>query len=107
MRCWPGPDGTAPAVARVPPLSTGRCGLRAQVTEPPADPGGRELGGRERLFPGAAQIVDEASGEAELGVGGDDEPRPPVGGLGVADLRFGPAEGLLEQPECSPGVSLV
>jgi len=39
------------------------------------------------------------AGEAELGVGSDDDPRPAVCGLGVADLRGGPAEDLLEQPE--------
>jgi hypothetical protein len=30
---------------------------------------------------------------------GEGEPGPPVGGLGAADARLGPAECLLEQPE--------
>jgi len=32
-------------------------------------------------------------------MGGEHEPGPAVGGLGVTDLRGGPAEGLFEQPE--------
>jgi hypothetical protein len=50
-------------------------------------------------FPGAAEIGDEGAGEAELGVRGDDQPVPAVPGLGRADLRRGPAEGLFEQPD--------
>jgi hypothetical protein len=38
-------------------------------------------------------------GEAQLGMAGDDDPGPAVSGGRVADLRGGPAEDLLEQPE--------
>ena len=51
------------------------------------------------LLPRTAQILDEATREAELGMGGDDQPGPAVGGLGSTDLRTGPAQGLLEQPK--------
>ena len=51
------------------------------------------------FLPGAAQVLGEVGGEAELGVGGDDQPRPPVACFGGADLWGGPAQGLLEQPE--------
>jgi hypothetical protein len=38
------------------------------------------------------------AGQAELGVGGQDQPGPPVGLVGVAQPGPGPAEGLLEEP---------
>jgi hypothetical protein len=44
--------------------------------------GVRRPGGR-RLLPGAAEVVGQEPGEAELGVAGDDQPGPAVGGLGV------------------------
>ena len=40
-----------------------------------------------------------AAGRGGAGVGGDDEPGPAVGGGGVAELRAGPAELLLAEPE--------
>lgn len=52
-----------------------------------------------RVAPGAAQVLGEGAGEAELGVGGDDEPGPQIGAVGVTDFRGRPAEGLLPQPE--------
>src|SRR6266536_3585113 len=51
------------------------------------------------LLPRAAQVIGQRSREAELGVGGDDQPGPAVGGLRDAELGGGPAQGLLEQPE--------
>jgi hypothetical protein len=48
------------------------------------------------LFPGAAEVAGEGAGEQELGVGGDDDPHPPVGLLGRADLRGREAEGALQ-----------
>jgi transposase len=45
-------------------------------------------------------IDDVGDGDpTQLGVAGDGQPGPAVGGLGGAELRAGPAEGLLEQPE--------
>src|SRR5438128_6976705 len=74
-------------------------GLRAEVPEPSPDPGRGEPTGRGGSLPWSAQIAGERPGEAELGVAGDDQPGPPVGGLSIADLGCGPAQGLLEQPE--------
>lgn len=45
-------------------------GVRAEVPEPPADPGGGEPTGLAGPFPGVAQVLGEGPGEAELGVGG-------------------------------------
>jgi hypothetical protein len=70
-------------------------GLRADVPESPADPGGGEPARRGGPFPGQAQVGGQGPGEAELGVGGDDQPGPPVGGGRVTDGRGGPAEDLL------------
>lgn len=39
------------------------------------------------------------AGQPKLGVRGDGQPGPAVGGLGCAGLRAGPPEGLFEQPE--------
>ncbi len=64
-----------------------------------ADAGGSEPVRRAGFFPGTASVACEGAGETELGVGGDDQPGPAVGGLGGADLRGGPGEGLLEQAE--------
>src|SRR5437660_1791043 len=76
----------------------GQYGQRAvDVTETPADPGGGQPAGRAGPLPGQADVGGEAAGEVQLGVGGDDQPGPPVGGGGVADLRGGPSQDLLEQ----------
>lgn len=72
---------------------------RADVAKPPADPGGGEAAGLAGPFPGAPEILGEGPGEAELGVGGDDQPGPQVGRVGIPDLRGGPAQGLFHQPE--------
>ena len=93
-----------------------RVGVRGQVVLGFGAPAGRAV--FARMFrnprrtragvsrPGAAgfsqgrrRSVGEGPGEAELGVGGDDQPGPAVGGLRGAELRAGPAEGLFEQPE--------
>ena len=69
------------------------------MPEVAADAGGSEPIRGTWLLPGPAQVGCEWAGEAELGVSGEDEPGPAVGGLGGADLRGRPAEGLLEQAE--------
>ncbi len=74
-------------------------GRGVDVPESPPYPGGGEPARRGGLFPGAAQVGCQVAGEAELGVAGDDQPGPPVGGVRVADLGCGPAEDLLEQAE--------
>ena len=55
--------------------------------------------GRAGRSQGRRRSAASGAGQAELGVRGDDQPGPAVGGGGVAELRAGPAEGLLEQPE--------
>jgi hypothetical protein len=52
-----------------------------------------------RVVPRTAQVVGELAGQPELGMGDDDQPGPAVGGVGVAQLRGDPAEGLFEQTE--------
>lgn len=42
----------------------------------PGGPGGGEPTGLAGPFPGVAQVLGEGPGEAELGVGGDDQPGP-------------------------------
>jgi hypothetical protein len=69
------------------------------VAEPSSHAGGGEFAWFGGSFPGATEVLGEGPGEAELGVGGDDQPGPQVGGVGIPDLGDGPAEGLLEQPE--------
>jgi hypothetical protein len=67
--------------------------------ESPPDPRGGQAAGQGRALPGQAQVCSEAAGEPELGVAGEDQPGPPVGGGGVAQFRLGPAEDLLQEPE--------
>ena len=74
-------------------------GLWADVQEVAADADGSERVRGAGLFPGTAPVSGEWAGEAELGVGGEDQPGPAVGGFRRADLRGGPAEGLFEQAE--------
>ena len=74
-------------------------GVRAEVPKPAADPGGSQPAGWGRFLPGATQIGGQRSGEAELGVRGDEQPGPAVTGGRGADLRGRPAQGLLEQSE--------
>ena len=71
----------------------------ADVAEPAADPGGGEPAGRAGPLPGQPQVGGQVTGEAELGVAGEEEPGPPVGGGRVPQFRPGPAENLLEEPE--------
>src|SRR5215471_1784994 len=71
----------------------------AEAAKSAADSGGGEPPGRGGPFPRQAQVVSQRPGEPELGVDGEGQPGPPVGGGRVADLRRGPAEHLLEQAE--------
>ena len=67
----------------------------AQSLKPSADACWGEQAWVSVSFPGQAKIVDGAAGEAELGVGGDDEPGPAIGLYGCAHGGGGPAEGVL------------
>jgi|ERR1035437_6040534 hypothetical protein len=64
-----------------------------------SDAGGGESAGFALSFPWEAEVVDEVSGEAEWGVGGDDQPGPAVGLVGGLQRRCGPAEGALDEAE--------
>src|SRR5262249_46077193 len=64
-----------------------------------ADPGGGQPAGRAGPLPGQPDVGGEVAGQVELGVAGDDDPGPPVGGGWVTQLRAGPAEHLLDEPE--------
>jgi hypothetical protein len=46
-------------------------------------------------LPGQPDVGGQPAGEPELGIGGDDQPGPPVGGGRVTQLRPGPAQDLL------------
>ena len=74
-------------------------GLRADVPEPAADPGRGQPARPGWPFPGAAQVGGQRTGQAQLGMAGDDQPGPPVRGGRAADLGPGSAEDLLEEPE--------
>src|SRR3954463_11991626 len=54
---------------------------------------GRTLG----ALPGEMPVLDGAAGQAELGVGQQDQPGPAIGLLGVADAGRGPVERLLAE----------
>ncbi len=66
-------------------------GRRADVPEPPPDPGGGEPACSGRAFPGLAQILGQWPGQPELGMRGDDQPGPAVRCLRGAGLGAGPA----------------
>src|SRR5438034_2831389 len=73
----------------------GQIGQRlADVPEPAADPGGSQASGRAGPLPGQPQVGGQVAGEIQLGVAGEDEPGPPVGGGRVAEPGPGPAENL-------------
>ena len=63
--------------------------------------GVRRPGGQGRCQ-GRRMSAARSRARVQLGVAGDDEPGPAVGGGRVAELRPGPAELLLEEPEHVP-----
>ena len=75
----------------------GQIGQRlVDVPEPPPDPGGGEAARRAGPLPGQPQVCGEVAGKIALGVAGDDQPGPPVGGGRVAEPGPGPPQDLLE-----------
>ena len=50
-------------------------------------------------LPWKTEVGDEATGEAKLGVGADDEPRPAIGLVRRADRGRGPTESSLLEPK--------
>ncbi len=90
------PSGTGPAGFGC----TGRQdGLRAEVPKPAADSARGHPPQYSRAFPRAAQIIGEVTDQPQLRVSGDDQPGPAVPGRRGTDLRAGPPELLLEEPE--------
>ena len=79
----------APGTSRTRVWRTGRCAQGCtKSTKSPTHAGWRQLGRRERTFPGQALVVDQPLGEPQFGVGGDGEPDPAVGLLGGAQGHF-------------------
>src|SRR5207247_6516698 len=76
---------------------TGGCVVDAG--KPAADPAWGQPARLDRFLPWAAQVVSEVSGQTELGVGGQDQPGPPVGLVRMTQPGSGPAQGLLEESE--------
>src|SRR5215217_3143901 len=89
---WSRAGSTAERAARRPAAGFWRVGGRVEggqeLRKRLADAGGREGAAVGALgpFPGQADVRDGAAGEAELGVGEQDQPGPAVGLLGVAQL---------------------
>ncbi len=79
--------------------SGGAGGLCARVPKPSPHAGGCKPLRGSGFLPRVSQVGGEVAGEAELGVGGQQQPDPPVGSGRVAKLRAGPAEGLLEHAD--------
>ena len=57
-----------------------------------------ELVGFAGHLPGQPVVIDQPSGQALLGVGGHDQPGPPVGLFGAGDAGGGPAQGVPREP---------
>ncbi len=89
----------SPSMTAVTPFDGLHSYAAMDVPESAADPGGGQAPGQGRAFPGQAQVLSERAGQAQLGVGGNDQPGPPVSGGWVAEFGGGPAEELLEQAE--------
>ena len=78
----------------------GRCAQCCGKSSKPApDTRGGEFAWLGGFFPGQSLVGDQGSGEPKLGVGGGDEPGPPVGLVGGAQSWGGPSEGVLAEPE--------
>src|SRR5688572_1435735 len=99
--CWPGP--ASEGAARRPSAGFWRVGRRAEgdqeLRKRLAHAGGCEstTGWTLGALPGEMPILDGEAGQAELGVGQQDQPGPAIGLLGVADAGRGPVERLLAE----------
>lgn len=71
----------------------------AEVPKRPPDSRGCEPVRCRPLLPGMPQVAGDRTSKPELGVGGDDQPRPPVCRLRFPKPRPGPAQRLFEQPK--------
>src|SRR5215211_3245232 len=91
-----GPSRGSPAGFR----RTRRCAYhRQECCETPKYPARCQSPASLRAFPRQPAIRRTRARQAQLGVGGQDQPRPEVGLLGVAHPRRGPAQSLLEKAD--------
>jgi len=78
----------------------GRCAQMHQKRRNSAvDPDRRQAAGVVATLPGESQVCNARSGQAQLRVGGQHQPRPAVSLLGVAHPRRRPPHALLEEAE--------
>lgn len=73
--------------------------LRPEVPKTSADSCGGRFFRRARLLPRPSEVSGQLAGEPELGEDHRGQPGPTVGRFGAAELRAGPAQGLLEHAE--------
>src|SRR5215211_510143 len=89
--------------SRRPTAGFQRLRWRAQVRQKrrnyPMNPYRRQLTRIVTAFPRQTQIRDAGARQPQLRVGGHDQPTPPVGLLGVTNLRRRPSHALLEEAE--------
>src|SRR6187402_334359 len=99
--CWAGP--ASERAPRRPSAGFWRVGGRVEgdqeLRKPLAHAGGCEgtTGRTLGALPGEAPVLNGEAGQAELGVGQQDQPGPAIGLLGVADAGRGPVERLLAE----------
>jgi hypothetical protein len=89
--------------ARGAPAGFRRIGCRAEpcqkLRKPAADPTRSQPAGRAGPLPRQPSVTGHPAGQAQLGVGGQHQPGPAVGLLGMPGPRGGPAQGLLTEPD--------
>jgi hypothetical protein len=72
---------------------------RQECCETPQHAGRGQTPGPLRTLPRQPSVGDPDARQPELGVGGQDQPGPPVGLFGVSEPRSGPAQGLLQEAD--------
>ncbi len=77
----------------------GRPRFHQNSQNPSAHPRRRQSGGFVAALPRQSQVQHAPARQAQLRIGGQDQPCPPVGLLGVAHPRARPPERLLEKAE--------
>lgn len=87
-----GPFGSAGAGSGGFRHRSGTGGAPVDAGEPATDPAGGEPVGVKWLLPGAAQVLGRAARQSQLGVGGQDQPGPPVVSLRLLYLVFCPLD---------------
>lgn len=70
-----------------------------KLPKPPADTVGGQLAHRARALPRQALVGDDRPGEAQLGGGEHEQPRPTLGGGRLAHPQGRPAQALFAEPQ--------